>query len=146
MHRCTRHLYAIRQCRLVHMQPIEALTAEGRNQRGMHIYDTLRVCSCKVFAEDGHKACQNNHINAIFRKNRLHGFLIRKLCFKFFALYHNRRDIVFCRSCQCISLIIACQHQCDFAAGDFPSFCRINQCLQICAAAGNEYGNLCLRQ
>ena len=52
--------------RLVNSESVEALAAEGRDQSRMYIDDAFRPLLGEVFAEDTHKARQNNQFNAIF--------------------------------------------------------------------------------
>ena len=126
-------------------QAIIPFSAERRDQRGVDIDDPLRESGSKVFTENGHEACQNNQFNAIFFQDFFDLFFISQLGIEFLSDNHNGRNVVFRRSCQGISLMVAGKYQGDFAALQDAAFLGINQCLQIGAAAGNKNCDFCFQ-
>ena len=66
MHRRARDLHAAFKCRFVHMEPIEAVAAEGRNQARMDVEDAMVIRADDVLRQNRQEARQHNDINRVF--------------------------------------------------------------------------------
>jgi hypothetical protein len=49
----------------MHVQTIKALTAEGRNERGVNVDDSFGIGAGKPLAEDGHKAGEHDEVDLV---------------------------------------------------------------------------------
>ena len=51
------------------MQPVEAVAAEGRDQRGMHVDDAVLVALNQRFIEDNHESCEDDQVCLLLLQN-----------------------------------------------------------------------------
>ena len=65
MNGCAAHLYAVGESRLVHVEAVEACTAEGGDKRGMDVYYSVLIVSRKALGENAHKACKDDEVDAV---------------------------------------------------------------------------------
>ena len=135
----TRNLNALAQRRFVDPQAIEAFTAEGGNQRGVHIDDSLGIFGGKAGRQDAHKACQNNEPDSLFLQFGCQGFLKSLLGPKLLFGDHAALNPGLLCPFQSKGPRVVGNHQLDFAADQFSPALGIHQGLQIGSAAGYQH-------
>ena len=63
MHRRARNLNALLQRRLVDVKSVKSLSAEGRNQRGVDVQNSVGECLVDLVVKDGQKSCKHNEVD-----------------------------------------------------------------------------------
>ena len=140
VHRSAGDLHAVAKGRLMHPETIEAFPAEGGNQAGMDVQNPLGVAGGELLGENGHKACQNDDLNAMLGQNFLEPFL--KGCLRAAFLFQDNGGGNPClfRPFQGIGPGVIGYHQGNFAALQHLAL-GIDQGLEIGAAAGDKNRN-----
>ena len=83
MHRRARDLHAAFKCRFVHMESIEAVAAEGRNQARMDVEDAMVIRADDVLRQNRQEARQHNDINRVFTQQGQQTLAVISRCFAF---------------------------------------------------------------
>ena len=136
MDRGARHLDAVAKGRLVDLEAVEALAAEGGDQRRMDVDDPVGPLFRKVRREDLQKSRQDNHVNLrALQRGGESGLKIR-------TRQRHRRDTGLFGPLQGVGAVAVGDHQGDFPVGDAPGGLGVQQSLEIGAAAGDQHGDL----
>ena len=143
MHRRARDLHARSKCRFVDLQTVHPLAAERGDQGGVHVQDARRPARGEVRAQDGQETGQHDQIDLALRQQcrqcRLKGGLTAALLRR----DRLRADAGIGRPRQRVSALVGRDHQRDLTVGKRARRLCVEQRLQICAAAGDQHGDLC---
>ena len=123
----------------MHPQAIHALAAEGGDQGRMDIQDAPRPLLCKFCAEDDRKACEENEVDLLLAQQ--HGKLVFKRLLPTGGREHARRNTRVFRPRERIGPRAGRNDQHDLAVRHFSVTLRVEQRLQIRAAAGDQHGD-----
>ena len=127
------------------MQAIEALAAEGGDQRRVDVEDALGPLGRERLAQDAHKAGEDDHLRAALAQRPAQRILEGLLTaagapLDDDALYARAR-----RALEGIGLGIARRDEDDLTARDLSGRLRVEQRLQVRSAAGDEHGDPCFQ-
>ena len=81
MYRRARDLHAALKCRFVHMESIEAIAAEGRNQARMDVQNPVVIRMDDVLRQNRQEARQHNDINRVFTQQGQQTLAVILRCF-----------------------------------------------------------------
>ena len=130
---------APRKSRFVDMQPIVSLAAESGQESGMHVQDAAWITLYECFRQDAHEARQNDHLNVIlFQISQ--DFRFKILLTPALPLGYAGGDAGFLRAFQGVSVRPRSDDRHKFHVGQFPRLLRVDERLQIGAAAGDQHG------
>ena len=83
MHRRARDLHAALERRFMHMEPIEAVAAEGRNQARMDVQNPMVIRADDVLRQNRQEARQHDDVNRVFAQQRQQTLAVISRCFAF---------------------------------------------------------------
>ena len=138
MHGGAGDLHPVVQGGLMHPQPVEALTAEAGDQGRVDVQNPLGPFGGKVTGENGHKARQHDHVDAVFFQGLLQSRFKARLAPQLLFQQGQAGNICLLCPLQGVGTGGVGHHQGDFAAVEDARFLGIDEGLQIGSAAGNQ--------
>ena len=100
MHRRARHLHALCQRCLMHPQAVVSRPAEAGDQAGVHVQNALGIRGDDAGAQDGQKARQHHHVDAVLPQRGQQRRVVFLRCGIAFARHHNAGHARFGRALQ----------------------------------------------
>ena len=141
MHRGAGDLHALGQGRLMDLQAVHALAAEGGDEGGVHIEDALRPLADKALGQNGEEARQDDDVDLVFRQLQREGGL-KGLLAHLLSGDGDTGHAMVGGPGQCVCRFVAGADQNDLPVGDAALLLGLQQGLQVGAAAGDQHGDI----
>ena len=139
MHRGPGDLYAPGQGGFVNVEAIVALAPEGGKQGGVHVQDAAGIVPHEILGQDAHEPRQNDELHAVFFQQP-QDFLLKGFLGAALPLGHMAGNVRVFRPFQGVGVGAGCNNGHELHMGQPARRFRIDQGLQIGAAAGHQHG------